>query len=187
MADPPAVAPVVPPLQVPQAQLQHLPRAGNAGSAPTRADGNATTTTAPAGNAGPIGDNAAGNNATTGQLINRQSGPDNGPSTGATPGTNTAGTAAPSGAPGANAQYTAPAGGIGRPTTTNERDSDAKINQENDKAGKTVGKIRKIAERLRADVDGLRCGARGGSSRRRKEQAEPASLSRAGRGAAGHQ
>ena len=35
----------------------------------------------------------------------------------------------------------APAGGIGRPTTTNEQDSDAKIDQENNKADRTVGKI----------------------------------------------
>ncbi|MGY4330850.1 flagellar biosynthesis/type III secretory pathway M-ring protein FliF/YscJ [Bradyrhizobium sp. LB1.3] len=51
------------------------------------------------------------------------------------------GTAAPSGSPGANAQNTAPAGGIGKPTTTNQQDSDAKIDQENKKADKTVGKI----------------------------------------------
>jgi hypothetical protein len=53
-----------------------------------------------------------------------------------TPGTNSVGTATSSGA-----QSSAPAGGIGRPATTNEQDSDAKIDQENNKADRTVGKI----------------------------------------------
>gem|GEM_PF-6410415 len=81
------------------------------------------------------------NGQATGQLPNQQTGNGNGLSTGSAPGTNTAGTAAPSGSPGANAQNTAPAGGIGKPTTTNEQDSDAKIDRENNKADKTVGKI----------------------------------------------
>ncbi|MGY4288768.1 hypothetical protein ACVWXO_007988 [Bradyrhizobium sp. LM2.7] len=44
-------------------------------------------------------------------------------------------------AAGASAQSAAPAGGIGKPTTINEQDSDAKIDQENNKADRTVGKI----------------------------------------------
>jgi hypothetical protein len=55
-------------------------------------------------------------------------------------GTNAASTATSSGSSGASAQSTAPAGGIGKPTTTNTQDSDAKIDQENNKADKTVGK-----------------------------------------------
>ncbi len=90
---------------------------------------------------GPNGNAATGSNPRSGQLPSQQTGTGNGLSTGSTPGTNTAGTAAPSGSSGANAQNTAPAGGIGRPTTTNEQDSDAKIDQENNKADKTVGKI----------------------------------------------
>jgi hypothetical protein len=64
----------------------------------------------------------------------------NGLTTGAAPGTNTAGTAAPSGSPG-NAQGAAPAGGIGRPMTQDEKGSDDKIDQENNRADKIVGKI----------------------------------------------
>lgn len=60
---------------------------------------------------------------------------------GQAPGTNAAGTATSSGTRGASAQNTTPAGGIGRPTTTNSQDSDAKIDQENNKADRTVGKI----------------------------------------------
>jgi hypothetical protein len=60
---------------------------------------------------------------------------------GQAPGTNAAGTAAPSGSSRASTQGTAPAGGIGRPAPTNEHDSDAKIDQENSKVDRTVGKI----------------------------------------------
>ncbi|MCK1616417.1 hypothetical protein IVA96_07045 [Bradyrhizobium sp. 159] len=93
-----------------------------------------STTAAPPGSPGTSGNAAVDS---TGQ----QTGTGNRPSTGPAPGTNAAGTAAPSGSPGANAQNTAPAGGIGRPTTTNEQDSDAKIDRENEKADKTMGKI----------------------------------------------
>lgn len=77
---------------------------------------------------------------TAGQLSRRQTSTGNGLSTESTPGTNTAETAVPSGWLGANAQNSAPAGGISRPTTMNKQDSDAKIDQENNKAGQTVGK-----------------------------------------------
>jgi hypothetical protein len=51
-----------------------------------------------------------------------------------------AGTAASSGSSAAAAQ-TAPAGGIGRPATTNQQDSDAKIDQENSNTDRMVGSI----------------------------------------------
>jgi hypothetical protein len=83
------------------------------------------------------GNAAVGNNPMTSQFPGQTSN-GNALNAGSRPGTNAAGTAASSGG---NAQNSAPAGGIGRPTTTNERDSDAKIDQENEKADKTVGKI----------------------------------------------
>jgi hypothetical protein len=58
-----------------------------------------------------------------------------------TPGTNTAGTAGSSGTPAASSQGAAAAGGIGRPTTTDQRDTDAKIDQENTNVDQTVKKI----------------------------------------------
>ncbi|WP_439400109.1 hypothetical protein ACRQ5Q_41615 (plasmid) [Bradyrhizobium sp. PMVTL-01] len=124
---------------------------GGATSGATGASSTNENASSATGSSGPSGNAATGNtnNQTTGntnsqatsRLPNHQTVNGNGLSTGLTPGTNTAGTAAPSGAPGASAQNTAPAGGIGKPTTTNEQDSDAQIDRENNKADKTVGKI----------------------------------------------
>jgi hypothetical protein len=60
---------------------------------------------------------------------------------GTSPGTNAAGTAGSSGTPAVNTQGSAPAGGIGRPTTTDQRDTDAKIDQENTKVHQKVKNI----------------------------------------------
>jgi hypothetical protein len=80
-------------------------------------------------------------NGTPSPQSGRNQGAVNGNSTNAaTPGTNAAGTAASSGTPAANTQGAA-AGGIGRPTTTDQHDSDAKIDQENSKVDQTVKKI----------------------------------------------
>ena len=115
------------------------PSSGAAGTAATGANGSASTT-APALD----GNVATGtvNGLSTGQPgVNQRTDAQNGLGTGTTPGTNTAGTASPSGAPAANAQNTAPAGGVGRPTRTKEQDSDPKIDQENNKADRTVGQV----------------------------------------------
>jgi len=129
---------------------------GGAGGAASSAAGGGGTSSSPSGT-GNAASGAANSAGTTSGLTgsptgtaaapgtapstNQGTGERNGSSMGAqAPGTNAAGTATSSGSSGASAQST-PAGGIGRPTTTNTQDSDAKIDQENNKADRTVGKI----------------------------------------------
>jgi len=123
------------------------------------AGGSGATSSSGAGAPGPVNSGAASNtNPSTGNTDARtgiangiaapqsdaNQGSVNGQRTGvvATPGTNSAGTAGSSGPPpAATTQGAAPAGGIGRPTTTDQRDTDAKIDQENTNVDRTVKKI----------------------------------------------
>lgn len=100
--------------------------AGTAGSGPAN----------PAGTVGAPGNSTVGNAPATAQPgVNHEPGQRiDTESEARTRGTNAAGTAASSGSSAAAAQ-TAPAGGIGRPATTNQQDSDAKIAEQHGQDG----------------------------------------------------
>jgi hypothetical protein len=100
--------------------------AGTAGSGPAN----------PAGTVGAPGNSTVGNAPATAQPgVNHEPGQRiDTESEARTRGTNAAGTAASSGSSAAAAQ-TAPAGGIGRPATTNQQDSDAKIDEQHGQDG----------------------------------------------------